>query len=212
MINILIVEDEIDHQFYFKTVIESQSDIHNLGIIGTGKEAIKYIETNLPQVVLIDLGLPDMSGIDCILHIKATHPQIHFLVCTIHEEDEKVFEALQAGASGYILKKSKPYQIIDAIKQTIEGETPISPAIASKILVHIKAKEDKIENEAELYNLTFKQIEILNELAKGASYIEVADTLFISVKTLKWHVNKIYKKLQAGNRTEALNKFFKRSQ
>lgn len=209
MASILIVEDEIDHQHYLNTVIDSHSGFKNLGVIKFGRDAIKYISENRPDVVLIDIGLPDISGIDCIASLTPLYPKIKFLVCTIHEEDENVFDALKAGASGYILKKSKPYQIIDAIKEIHKGETPISPAIASKILNLLNLKKEPTETNPEQYKMTPKQIEILNELSKGSSYIEIADALFISIKTLKWHINKIYKKLHASNRTEALNAYFK---
>lgn len=207
MISVIIVEDEQDHQLYLNTIINSQPGFTNMGIIRLGSDAIKEIAKKLPDVVLIDIGLPDMSGIQCISRLKPICPNTNFLVCTIHEEDENVFEAIKAGASGYIVKKSKPYQIVDAIKEVHKGEIPISAVIASKIISFLNLKTEE-KQEPPQYKMTPKQIEILQELSKGAAYTEIADTLFISIKTLKWHINKIYKKLHASNRTEALNNYF----
>jgi two-component system, NarL family, response regulator LiaR len=129
------------------------------------------------------------------------------MVCTVYEEDESIFEALKAGADSYIVKRSKPYQILDAIKELYNGETPISSCIAKKILTALP-KESSYTGQSD-YKITSKQKDILGLLSKGYSYQEIADLSFISLKTLKWHVYNIYKKLHADNRTEALNKYFK---
>jgi DNA-binding NarL/FixJ family response regulator len=209
MITVLIVEDQLDHQIYLNTTVSSDSGLKCLGIIRNGNEAMKEIIAKRPNVVLMDINLPDMSGIECILKLKEKVPETKFMVCTIFEEDENIFEALKAGARGYIVKKSKPYQILDAIKELHNGETPISSCIARKILNALPKESDNQQAKSE-YKITSKQEDILRLLAKGHSYQEIADISFISIKTLKWHVYNIYKKLQADNRTEALNKYFRR--
>jgi DNA-binding NarL/FixJ family response regulator len=156
----------------------------------------------------MDLGLPDMSGIECITRLKDKVPTVKFMVCTVHEEDEHIFEALKAGAHSYIVKRSKPYQILDAIKELHNGETPISSCIARKIL-NAMPKETSNKPEKAEFNITTKEADILKLLSKGHSYQEIADMSFISIKTMKWHVYNIYKKLHADNRTEALNKYFR---
>jgi len=212
MIKILIVEDQIEHQQYFKSIILSNPNFKYLGIIRNGKEAIKEIQSLKPDVVIMDLGLPDISGIECIRQLKPLELDTKFMVCTINEEDDSIFEALKAGANSYIVKKSKPYQIIDAIMEVFEGEMPISSCIATKILNYMpeeKEGEEKIEEQEAPYSITQKEAELLKLLAKGHSYKEISDAMAIKVTTIKWHVYNIYKKLQAKNRTEAINKYFK---
>ncbi len=211
MISVLIVEDQLDHQVYLNTIVNSDSALKCYGIIRNGIDAMKEIMAKRPNIVLLDLGLPDMSGIDCIRKLKSKVPDVKFMVCTVHEEDENIFEALKAGAHGYIVKKSKPYQILDAIKELHSGETPLSSCIARKILNHLPQGESKSDIAQPEFHVTPKEEEILKLLSKGHSYQEIADMSFISIKTMKWHVYNIYKKLQANNRTEALNKFFKAS-
>jgi two-component system, NarL family, response regulator LiaR len=208
MISVLIVEDQLDHQMYLNTIVSSDSELKCLGIIRNGNEAMKEILAKRPDIVLLDLGLPDMSGIDCITKLKNKVPGVKFMVCTVHEEDENIFEALKAGAHGYIVKKSKPYQILDAIKELHNGETPLSSCIARKILNYLPQQKQSNTTAQPEFHITPKEEDILKLLSKGHSYQEIADMSFISIKTMKWHVYNIYKKLQANNRTEALNKFF----
>ena len=214
MIKVLIVEDQIEHQQYFKSIVMSNPGFKYLGIVRNGKEAIKEIKLLVPDVVIMDLGLPDITGIECIRQLKPLGLDTKFMVCTIHEEDDSIFEALKAGANSYIVKKSKPYQIIDAITEVYEGEMPISSCIATKILNYMPQAEETEEGEKDAaqttgYSITHKEAELLKLLAKGHSYKEISDALAIKVTTIKWHVYNIYKKLQAKNRTEAINKYFK---
>lgn len=210
MISVLIVEDQLDHQMYLNTIVSSDTELKCLGIIRNGNEAIKEIIARRPNVVLMDIGLPDMSGIECILKLREKVTDVKFMVCTVFEEDENIFEALKAGARSYIVKKSKPYQILDAIKELHNGEMPISSCIARKILNTLPKKADNGPATVE-YKITSKQEEILELLSKGYCYKEIADKCFISPKTLKWHIYNIYKKLHADNRVEAINKYFKRT-
>jgi two-component system, NarL family, response regulator LiaR len=207
MISVLVVEDLQDHQIYLKAVIESDAEIKFMGVVSNGTEAINAIQALKPNIVLLDIGLPDISGIECIKILKPICPEVKFMVCTVHEEDCNVFEAIKAGANSYILKKSKGYQIIDAIKDTYRGDAPISSSIARKILNHLPDHVAELEAAAD-YKITVKEAEVLHLLAKGQSYQEISDKLFISISTLKWHIFNIYKKLHADNRTEALNKYF----
>lgn len=211
MIKILIVEDQPEHQQYFKSIVMSNSNFKYLGIIRNGKEAVKRIKEEEPDVVIMDLGLPDISGIECIRQLKPLGLETRFMVCTINEEDDSIFEALKAGANSYIVKKSKPYQIIDAITEVYGGEMPISSCIATKILNYMpqSADEEEKPEEETPHSITPKEAELLNLLAKGHSYKEISDDMSIKVTTIKWHVYNIYKKLQARNRTEAINKYFK---
>lgn len=208
-ITVLIVEDQIEHQQYFQTIIGSDSGFRNVGMVRLGADAVKLAKSKKPDIALIDLGLPDMSGIECIRQMSAQYADTRFLVCTVFEDVENIINALKAGARGYILKNSKPYQIIDALKDLAEGAAPISGAIASKILESLELDRPKIEaRESDEVDITRRERDILQLLSKGHSYIEIADELHLSVKTIKWHIYKLYKKLHAKNRTEAINKFF----
>lgn len=207
MINVFVVEDTQDHQIYLTTIVKSSPIMKFLGLSSNGTEAIQSIRQLKPDIVMMDIGLPDMSGIDCINALKTTCPEVKFMICTIHEEDDNVFQALKAGADSYILKRSKDYQIIDAIQDLYHGDAPISSSIARKILTHLPKQSDDKNKDTE-YHITPREAEILHLLSKGKSYKEISEILFISIRTLKWHVFNIYKKLQADNRTEALNRYF----
>jgi DNA-binding NarL/FixJ family response regulator len=208
MITVLIVEDQLEHQMYLNTIVSSDSDLKCLGVYRNGIEAMKEILAKRPHIVLMDIGLPDISGIECILKLKDKVPDVKFMVCTVHEEDENVFEALKAGAHSYIVKKSKAYQILDAIKELYNGEMPISSCIARKMLNHIPQENSNVEAQSS-FHITAKESDILKLLSKGHSYQQIADLSFVSIKTTRRHIYNIYKKLHADNRTEALNKFFK---
>ena len=207
MISVFIVDDIQEHQLYLKTILESNGEMKFLGSSATGADAINSIQQLQPNIVLMDIGLPDISGINCIRQLKPNCPEVKFMICTVHEEDNNVFEALKVGANGYILKNSKAYQIVDAIKDVFKGDSPISSSIARKILLHLPKTEDEKKAPSD-YHITPKEAEILNLLAKGKSYQEISDLLFVSIKTVKWHIFNIYKKLHADNRTEALNNYF----
>jgi DNA-binding NarL/FixJ family response regulator len=208
MITVLIAEDQIDHQVYLHAAANDNAHIKCVGIAGNGHDTIRKARELKPDIILMDIGLPDMSGIECMRKIfEDASANTKVIICTVHEEDETIFDALRSGAHAYIVKKSKPYQIADAIKDVYIGERPISSSIATKILAQIpmlKAKKD----ESAIASLTVKEKDILKLLSKGLSYQEIADQAEITVKTLKWHVHNIYNKLQADNRTEAINRYF----
>jgi DNA-binding NarL/FixJ family response regulator len=208
-ISIIIVEDQQEHQNYLTTIVNSEPDMRCLATLRYGMDAIQKIAAREPDIALIDIGLPDISGIEVIHRLVEKEVATKFMICTVNEQDEMIFDALKAGAHGYILKKSKPYQIIDALREMNDGGTPVSSIIASKILESLplrRAKEDVAQIKT--YGITPTERNILNHLAKGYSYQECADALCISEKTVKWHVHKIYGKLHAKNRVEALNRFF----
>lgn len=211
MISVLIIEDQLEHQNYLRTILESDPEIKCLGIVRFGIDAIKEIKHRKPDVAIIDIGLPDISGIECIRRLKLLDIGTKFMVCTVLEECEEIFEAIKAGADSYLLKRNKPYQILDAIKEVYAGEMPISSGIAGKLMKHLKRTQNEDHADKEEYGITMRQEEILKLLSKGYTYQEIAERRFISVATLKWHIHNIYKKLQVDNRTEAVNKFFNKN-
>lgn len=209
MITVVIVEDQPSHQHHFQMIINSSQIFNCIGVFENGKDAIEGILHLKPDVVIMDIGLPDISGVECIRQLKLSVPDVKFMTCTVFEDDDNIFEALKAGASSYMVKRSKPYQIIDALTEMHEGNMPVSSCIATKLLSYLPTKkDDTIENDPEDYTITRQEANILGLLAKGYSYKELADTLDIKMTTIKWHIYNVFIKLRVKNRTEAINKYF----
>jgi len=161
----------------------------------------------------MDINLGDgESGIECVRELKPENPEVLFMMCTVYEEDEKIFEALNAGANGYILKKTTPVKLLDAIKELYEGGAPMSSQIARKVVNAFQVKNvSETGSQGKSINvLSNRENEILELLAKGMLYKEIASFLFISQETVRKHVYHIYEKLHVNNRVEAINKFYGR--
>ena len=169
-----------------------------------GDEAASSIINTQPDVVIMDINMPGMSGIECIRKIKANCPGTQFMIFTIYENDEKIFDAIAAGASGYLLKKTPPDKMIEAIKELHNGGSPMSSMVARKVINHFNESKKKASD-----CLTNKENEILVLLSKGFLYKEIAAKLTITVGTVTQHIHKIYEKLHVTNKTEAINKLNK---
>ncbi len=204
MISVFIVEDNPDIQLLLQTIVCRDDEYTCVGIAPTGTDALKKIPELLPDVVLMDIGLPDISGIECVRRLKPLCPNVEFIMCTIYDEDETVFQSLEAGANSYILKKSKPELLLSAIREVHDGGSPMSSDIARKIVARMQRPGQARAD----YHITPREVQVLTMLSKGLTYSEVADQLFISIKTLKKHIYNIYEKLHVDNKVEALNKFF----
>lgn len=205
MISICIVEDTIDILQGLECIIRKNPSFKLLKSFTNAEEAIKEIPTLEPDIVLTDINLPQKSGIECMREIKENCPDIQFIMFTIYEDSDQVFEALKAGASGYILKNTQPEKIVESLLELNEGGSPMSPKIARKVLnsFNVEPKKNKFNDL-----LTKKEIEILEQLSKGYLYKEIAEKEHISISTVKTHLNHIYQKLQVQNRTEAINKLY----
>jgi len=172
-----------------------------------GESALKKIPTHLPDIVLVDIGLPGISGLELIEKIKSKIPKIQFMVLTVSEEGNKIFDALKLGASGYLLKSTPPKKIIEAIQDLANGGAPMSRKIARLVVASFQATPTKtIENPYDKI-LTNREKDVLQELSKGLLYKNIAATLNISIETVKTHCHNIYTKLHATTRTEALNNY-----
>jgi DNA-binding NarL/FixJ family response regulator len=179
--------------------------------MGTAEEAIEKLPQINPDVVLMDINLGGTeSGIDCVKVLKPQMPATNFMMCTVYEEDEKIFEALSAGASGYILKKTAPGKLLEAIRELYQGGAPMSSQIARKVVAAFQNKPATADNSNRLDELTNREKEILEQLSKGLMYKEIAAQLFLSAETVRKHVYHIYEKLHVNNRVEAVNRFFGR--
>ncbi len=216
VISVCIVDDNKDIRSALEQIIVMREGYKLAGSFAGAEEALQKIPLLKPDVVLMDINLGDgESGIDCVSQLKPQHPDILFMMCTVYEEDEKIFEALAAGANGYILKKTDPAKLLDAIKELYEGGAPMSSQIARKVVsaFQTKTNPDSMETSVQgkpINILSNRENEILVLLAKGLLYKEIAGKLFISQETVRKHVYHIYEKLHVNNRVEAINRFYGR--
>ena len=154
----------------------------------------------------MDIGLPGISGIECTARIKLLFPQIQIIICTVFEDDERLFNALSAGASGYILKGSAPAVLLDSIKDIYNGGSPMTSHIARKVVASLHHPVSNLNSVAVTYDLSSREVEILSLLVEGHRNKEIAERLFISLNTVKSHVYRIYEKLHVKSRIEAMNR------
>ena len=178
-----------------------------LATFANAEKAAAELPAWQPDIIIMDINLPGMNGIECIKKIKPLCPQSQFIMFTIYEDDEKVFEALTAGASGYLLKKTPLSKITDALLELHSGGSPMSTQIARKVISRLQNNKPSQEIKV----LTVRENEVLQLLAKGLLYKEIADKLAISPDTVRQHIHHIYEKLHVQNRTEAINKAYGRN-
>jgi DNA-binding NarL/FixJ family response regulator len=212
-ITVCIVDDTKDIRTALEEIVSMADGFLLLGSFSSGEEALAKLPDFYPQVVLMDINLGGISGIECVRKLKPEFPEMLFMMCTVYEEDEKIFEALSAGASGYILKKTAPGKLLEAIKELHNGGAPMSSQIARKVVAAFRNKslvEDANSPTAAINVLSTREKEILEWLAKGMLYKEIAAQLFISPETVRKHVYHIYEKLHVNNRIEAVNKYYGR--
>lgn len=201
MISITIIEDHENYRNSLVQAIEQNEEFNIIGVYSSAEDALLQIEINPPDIALVDIQLVDMSGIEFIEKIRSTVPDTQFLMCTSFQNSENIFNALRAGASGYIVKGSTTQEIQNAIIELHQGGSPMSPYIARKVisLYHKPETND--------FGLSKRELEVLNLLSKGLLYKEISDKLNISANTVKNHCKNIYKRLHVQNKIEALNKF-----
>jgi len=206
-IKVSIVEDLAEIREGLSELVRSDKDLLMLENFDNAESAIAKLPELNADIVIMDINLPGISGIECIKQLKEKCPGTQFMMFTVYENDEKVLQALQAGATGYLLKRTNPQRIIESIKELSQGGSPMSSNIARKLL-HIFLGERK-SGKKEL--LTDRENEVLQLLADGLLYKEIAERLQIVHGTVRQHIHNIYEKLHVQNRTEAVNKYFERN-
>ncbi|HKC36590.1 MAG TPA: response regulator transcription factor [Chitinophagaceae bacterium] len=206
-IKVSIVEDLTEVREGLAELVSSDRELSMIGSFGDAESAVDKLPKLQADIVIMDINLPGMSGIDCIRSVKEKCPDTQFMMFTVYENDEKVLQALQAGATGYLLKRTEPQRIIESIKELNQGGSPMSSNIARKVLnIFLDTKK---ANKKEI--LSNRENEVLQLLADGLLYKEIAERLQIVHGTVRQHIHNIYEKLHVQNRTEAVNKYFERN-
>jgi len=196
---IAIVEDNTLLRENLVLLLGGEKNFEVCHSFGTAEEAIPVLMKNKPEILLVDIGLPGMSGIDLIKKLKSVHPDMEIMVHTVFDARHTVFAAIKAGATGYILKGASPRELIESIENLAKGGAPMSPKIARAVIGEFQ----DVDGSAH-YLLTPRETEILMELEKGSTYKELADKLSVSHHTIHTHIKKIYEKLHAKSRRDAL--------
>ena len=199
MIRVSIVEDDPAFREALRTYIDQSQDFRCVSIYGDPAEALKGLPKDQPDVVLMDLQMPGMSGIDCIAALRQDSPDIRAIMFTVFEQDENIFKALAAGAYGYLVKRTPPPKILDAIREVMEGGSPMSAHIARKVVASF--------HQAATITLSPQERDVLGRLAQGHTYARIANDMGIAIHTVRNYIRRIYEKLQVHSRTEAVAKF-----
>ena len=201
MISIGIIEDLDDYRNLLKLLLEHTTDMAVTFAVRSAEEAMIALKNTPVTVCIIDINLPGHSGIDFVKWVTAHHPNTLCLMCTAYDSDDKVFQSLEAGAHGYILKSTPPADIVDAVKELCDGGSPMSSEVARKVVSTFSQKQ------IPKTTLSEREQQVLELLAKGLFYTEISSQLNISIETVKRHCFNIYQKLHVSNRTEAVNKY-----
>jgi DNA-binding NarL/FixJ family response regulator len=204
--NVAIVEDDQVLRNSLEWLIGETAGFCCVAACATGEDAVKRLPGLSPQVVLMDLNLPQMSGIECIRKLKEVLPKIQVIVLTVYEDSDHIFRALKAGASGYLLKRSGPESVLSAIKDARDGGAPMTSQIAQRV---VQSFHETSPVEREEVKLTERESEILTLLSQGFANKEIADKMSVTVSTVRTHLYHIYEKLHVRSRTEAIIKFLK---
>jgi two-component system response regulator NreC len=201
-ISLLLVDDHAVVRVGLRMLLESEPDIEIVGEAESASEALKQVGRFLPDVVLMDIGLPDLSGIDATREIRRLSPETAVIALTIHEDEEYFFKMLEAGASGYVPKRAAPQELLTAIRAAAQGEVYLYPSLAKLLVRDYLHQGDAAREQRTLDGLTSREEEILTLLADGASNAEIADALTISPKTVARHRENIMRKLNLHSRSE----------
>ncbi len=204
MIKVGIVEDNKTVREGFETLLNRTPGFQCVCTCATVTEALKQIPKAQPDVVLMDIQLPDSTGVECTAKIKEQMPGVHIVIVTVYEDSERIFQALRAGACGYLLKRAQPEKVISAIREAQEGGVPMTPEIARKVIGQFR---QQAAAAAQVQDLSDREREVLEFVMQGLGNKAIADRLGVTVAAVKWHLQHIYEKLHVHSRTEAALKF-----
>jgi DNA-binding NarL/FixJ family response regulator len=207
-IRICLVEDDPVIRETLSSLFVFEDDVDLVGCYANGEDALVNIPALAPEVVIMDISMPGMGGIACVRELAQQLPGAQFLMYSMHDDDHRVFDALKAGANGYILKSSTPDQIMSAIVELHEGGAPMSTAVARRVVGHFRPIQERRELVDD--KLSAREYEVLTLLAEGMLYKEIANRLGLTIGTVKQHIHRVYGKLHVENRVEAVNRYFGR--
>jgi DNA-binding NarL/FixJ family response regulator len=207
VITVSIVDDEADLREHIAGYLTATGNIRCKSAYATGEEALKHLPQDNPDVILMDINLGDVDGIECVRRLTTLMPEAQVLMLTVFDDTEKIFRALAAGASGYLLKRQSPKKLLEAIEEVCAGGSPMSAPIARKVVHSFKASQAHLDKSAEL---SPQENAVLAGLSEGLVYKQIADQLGVSIHTVRNYIRRIYEKLHVHTRTEAVAKFLRR--
>jgi DNA-binding NarL/FixJ family response regulator len=207
-VKIVVVEDENWIRENLAREINSAPGFRCINHYRTAEEALQGIPADQPDVVLMDINLPGMDGVECVRRLRATFPELGFLMLTVYEESEKIFKSLLAGANGYMLKRTSTPNLLEAIRQTHAGGAPMSSSIARKVVAYFN---EMGRAQSSTVALSPRELQVLELLANGAAYKHIADKLSLSIETIRMNVKHIYAKLHVHSRGEAVAKYMQKT-
>lgn len=204
-IKIGLVEDHLQLQKSICENLAGFDEVELVFVASNGQEAIDQAAVHQPDLILMDIHMPVMDGITATRRLRISYPKMKIVMLTVFDDGDHIFQAILAGANGYLLKDARPSKLISAIQEALEGGAPMSPQIAAKTLQLVRGERTETIPEKNDFDLTKRELEILHKLSSGDTYQQIADKLFISPKTVRKHIENIYAKLQAHNKVEALD-------
>jgi len=207
-IRVIVFEDNRSLRDSLVQMVSNRDGFVFAGAFENCTRLLQNIEDTMPDVILMDIQMPGMNGIEAVRIIRASYPNMKILMQTVFEDEEKIFQAIYAGASGYILKNTSPSRFLEFIRETFEGGAPMSPTVATKVLKMVVRKPDNSNHD---FNLTEREKDILSCLVRGMSYKLAANECFISIDTVRGHIRNIYEKLHVHSKSEAVATAIKRN-
>jgi DNA-binding NarL/FixJ family response regulator len=205
-IKVAIVDDDEGIRTGLAALIRRNTNFRLAGDYPNAETALKEIPRHPPDVVLMDINLPDMKGYECVRQLKATLPAVQFLMLTVYEDSDSLFSSLKAGASGYLLKRTASARLLEAIRDVHAGGSPMTPQLARRV---VQFFSKPVEGDSPVLRLTPGEKEFLDQLANGYAYKEIADRMKISIDTVRSYVRTVYEKLHVHSRTEAVVKYLR---
>ncbi len=205
IIRVAVLDDDEDFREILSNLLNRSEGYTCVATYRNSDQALKNIENDAPDILLLDIEMPDKSGITCLKELKKEFPNLHVMMLTVYSESEKIFESLRGGAVGYLLKKSPTTKLLEAIKEANEGGAPFSGEVAMKVLQYFQSQSSQVDAAL----LSEREKEVLNALIDGHSTRAIADKLFVSYHTVRFHLHNIYTKLHVNSRSEAVAKALK---
>ena len=210
MIRVALVEDDPVLRASVESLIKRAAGLKVVAACGSAEEALAELSAHSPDVVLMDINLPGADGVECVQRLKELLPQVQVLMLTMYEDNVRLFNSILAGADGYLLKRTVPAQLVQAIREVHAGGSPMTPQIARRVFQHFRQMEQPSPSQSEVEKLTPREREVLEHLVRGNQFKQIAVALGLSIDGVRFHVRRIYEKLHVQSRTDAVVKYLKR--